>query len=162
MTRQHCVPRLLQCFASVPRKIVFHINCCASHHCVSFRNKNKLTCRFQINWFVGLNPHAKNKIEIPKEARHCNPPFKQKGVVRRRAKTKNNSTPATQFPSKHAHASRKQKVVCCLVGFMQKREKKHATQGSFLPARTAAKMAFASSLLYAPVFVQLTSFIPAC
>ena len=35
-------------------------------------------------------------------------------------------------------------------------------QGLFLPARTAAKMAFASSLLYAPVLVQLTSCIPAC
>ena len=38
---------------------------------------------------------------------------------------------------------------------------KHA-QGSFRPARTAAKMAFASSLLYTPVAVQLTSYIPAC
>ena len=35
-------------------------------------------------------------------------------------------------------------------------------QGSFLPARTAAKMALASSLLYAPVWVQFTSYIPAC
>ena len=27
--------------------------------------------------------------------------------------------PATQFRSKHAHASQNKKVVCCLVGFMQ-------------------------------------------
>ena len=42
-----------------------------------------------------------------------------------------------------------------------KTKHKHA-QGSFRPARTAAKMAFASSLLYTPVAVQLTSYIPAC
>jgi len=60
------------------------------------------------------------------------------------------------------HAGQKQKQLFGFGCSMQHAKNHEHAQGSFLPGRTAAKMAFASSLLYTPVAVQLTSFIPAC
>ena len=73
--------------------------------------------------------------------------------------------PATQISSRKSCDTQVKSKNICLVSVVSMR---HATkthehaQGSFRPARTAAKMAFASSLLYTPVAVQLTSYIPAC
>ena len=87
----------------------------------------------------------------------AHPPLNSTGGVRRRAK-KNGSTCHANFFKKSMHMQVKKTF---LFGCSMHRANKH-TQGSFLPARTAAKMALASSLLYAPVWVQFTSYIPAC
>jgi len=71
---------------------------------------------------------------------------------------KKSSTCHANFFKKSMHMQVKKTF---LFGCSMHRANKH-TQGSFLPARTAAKMALASSLLYAPVWVQFTSYIPAC
>ena len=122
--------------------VVFAINCVVSFVWFLFEIRHAKQC-----WFH----HAKTKIRL-----HI-PPLNSTGGVRRRAK-KNGSTCHANFFKKSMHMQVKKTF---LFGCSMHRANKH-TQGSFLPARTAAKMALASSLLYAPVWVQFTSYIPAC
>ena len=108
---------------------------------------------------VGSHMPKKNPSHITR------PPFKlaASGDVQNKTKT---VPPATQISSRKSCNKQVKNKAKTFVWFWLfhatcKRKHEHA-QGSFRPARTAAKMAFASSLLYTPVAVQLTSYIPAC
>ena len=92
-----------------------------------------------------------------KRKNHCNPLSNWR---RPEASTKKTVLPATQNLLETSMQTQAQNM---LASPCKQRAIMHVhAQGLFLPARTAAKLAFASSLLYAPVLVQLTSCIPAC
>ena len=96
--QKNCVPHQLLCFTSL--RFVL--------------KQNKLTCRFQIKLFVGLNPHATNKIEIPKEACRCIPLSNK--TTSSGDELKQQLACHNVFPQKHAHAGQKQKG-CLLFGW---------------------------------------------
>ena len=144
--------RVRQCFANKKQKNCASQDCSASHHCRLVSNLFEIRHAKHL-WFT----HAKN---FPSHI--TRPPFK---LAASKTKLKQFHLPRKFLQENHATCRSKQKKNVCL-GFdcfhaTCKNKNKHA-QGSFLPARTAAKMAFASSLLYTPVAVQLTSYIPAC
>ena len=111
------------------------------------------------NIFGSYMPKLKKNTNFPSHITH--PPFKQASSGDVQSKT---VPPATHIPQTNMHhaGQNKTKGLFGLVVSMRHAKTHEHAQGSFLPARTAAKMAFASSLLYTPVAVQFTSYIPAC
>jgi hypothetical protein len=146
--------RVRQCFANKNKNCASQ-DCSASHHCRLVSNLFEIRHAKHL-WF----PHAKKNFP----SHITRPPFKlaSSGDVQTN-KTKT-VPPATQLSlGKSCTMQVKTKTFVWFRLFPCDMQQKHKhAQGFFRPARTAAKMAFASSLLYTPVAVQLTSYIPAC
>ena len=130
-------------------------DCCVPHHCHLVSNLFEIRHAKHL-WFS----HAKKNFP----SHITRPPFKLATSGDVQSKTKQFHLPRTFLQENHA-TCRSKTLKKRLFGFgcsMRHAKKNEHAQGSFRPARTAAKMAFASSLLYTPVAVQLTSYIPAC
>ena len=149
MLHINAVLRVRQCFA---KKNCASHDCSASHHC------RLVSSFFEIRHAKTSLVQTCHKNEIRLHIPLLNWPRQE--TCKTKLKT---VPPATQISlGKSCNMQVKKNVCLVLVVPCDMQQKHKHAQGSFLPARTAAKIDFAISLLYAPVEVQLTSCIPAC